>query len=314
MKEVGRLQQENSDLGEQVSKLQFSDKFLDSVSDNKKDSVTTFFTGLASHGIFLWMVNFTSCILPKSTVLSPGSVLLIILMKLRLNLQNQDIALRFNVSDTTVGQILNDGLTELAKKLSFLVQWPDKESVRRNLPDVFRETYRKCRVIIDCCEVFIERARNLTVRASTWSNYKHNNTIKFLVAITPTGAVSFVSKAFGGRTSDKVVTQRSGFLDLMEREDQILADRGFLISEEVSSRNASLIMPDFTKGKKQLSAREVERSRKIARVRIHVERAIERIKTFKILSSKMNLSMVPHADNIMTICAAITNLQPKLVG
>lgn len=134
-----------------------------------------------------------------------------------------------------------------------------------------------------------------------------------MVGITPTGAVSFVSKAFGGRTSEKVVTQCSGVLDLVERDDQILADRGILISDEVSSRNASLIMPDFTKGKKQLSAREVERSRKIARVRIHVKRATERIKNFKVLSSKMNLSLVPQADNIMTICAAITNLQLKLV-
>jgi hypothetical protein len=44
------------------------------------------------------------------------------------------------------------------------------------------------------------------VRAQTWSNYKHNNTIKFLVSITPTGSISYVSKAFGGRTSDKVIT------------------------------------------------------------------------------------------------------------
>ena len=94
-------------------------------------------------------------------------------MKLRLNIQNQDIALRFGVSITHVGHILNDGLP----------------AVIRNLPDIFRETYRKCRVIIDCCEVLIERAGNLTVRATTWCKYKHNNT---------TGAVSCVSKAFGG--------------------------------------------------------------------------------------------------------------------
>jgi hypothetical protein len=45
----------------------------------------------------------------------------------------------------------------------------------------------------------------LYARAQTWANYKHNNTIKFLVSVTPTGAISYVSKAFGGRTSDKVI-------------------------------------------------------------------------------------------------------------
>ena len=97
---------------------------------------------------------------------------------------------------------------------------------------------------------------------------------------------------------EEVITQRSGFFDLVERDYQTLADRGFLISEQVSSRNASLILSDFTKGKKQLSAREVERSRKIARVKIHVERAIERIKNFKVLSSKMSATSRQYYDNI----------------
>ena len=52
--------------------LQFSDKFLEHIDDNKRDSVTKFFTGLPSHAVFMWMVTFTTCILPKSKLLSPG--------------------------------------------------------------------------------------------------------------------------------------------------------------------------------------------------------------------------------------------------
>jgi hypothetical protein len=98
------------------------------------------------------------------------------------------------------------------------------------------------------------------------------------VSVTPTGSISYVSKAFGGRTSDKVITQRSGYLDKLEHGDQVLADRGFLIAEELANRNATLIIPAFTKGKSQLSAKEVETTRKIAHVCIHVERDIERLK------------------------------------
>ncbi|KAK2193200.1 hypothetical protein NP493_14g07075 [Ridgeia piscesae] len=148
------------------------------------------------------------------------------------------------------------------------------------MPTVFRETYSNCHVVIDCTDVFIEFPANFTARSATWSNYKHHNTLKCLVACSPCGAVTFMSKAYGGRTSDKVITQRSGFLDLINQGDLVLADRGFLIGEDLAARGATLVIPDFTRGKKQLSAREVERSRKIARVRIHVQRLMERLNFF----------------------------------
>ena len=86
----------------------------------------------------------------------------------------------------------------------------------------------------------------------------------------------------------------------------------FLRSEELA-RGATLVIPDFTQGKQQLSAREVERSRKMSSVRIHVERLIERLKCYKILSTTMNIGLVPQANNIMCICSAISNMHPKLV-
>ena len=42
---------------------------------------------------------------------------------------------------------------------------------------------------------------------------------------------------------------RSGFLDLLENGDLILADRGFLISEEITSRNCFLAMPSQARRK-----------------------------------------------------------------
>lgn len=306
--ELGRLQTENTTLKANISQLNFEN--LVTASDRK----IQFYTGVHSKALFMWLLSFCSCILPSCKVMSPTSVLLCLLMKLRLNLQHEDLAYRFGVSKTTISDILNLGLPKLASKLSFLIQWPDKEYLLSNMPSVFKQSYRRCSSIIDCFEVFIQRPGQLTARAQTWSNYKHNNTIKFLVSITPTGAISFVSKAFGGRTSDKVITQRSGYLDKIQHGDQVLADRGFLISEELANKSATLVIPAFTRGKKQLSAKEVEQTRKIAHVRIHVERAIQRLKNFNILSSNMSMCMVPHSDSIVTICSAICNLQPKLVS
>ena len=50
----------------------------------------------------------------------------------------------------------------------------------------------KVAVVIDCFEVFIEPPSNLKARASTWSNYKHHNTVTVLLGITSQGVVSFI--------------------------------------------------------------------------------------------------------------------------
>ena len=52
--------------------------------------------------------------------------------------------------------------------------------------------------------------------------------------------------------------------------DTILADRGFDIKDSVLQANMSI--PAFTRGKTQLDAIEVEHTRQIANVCIHVER------------------------------------------
>ena len=56
--------------------------------------------------------------------------------------------------------------------------------------------------------------------------------------------------------------------------DIILADRGFDVAEEVGLAQASLRIPAFTKAVSQLPPTEIEKTRKLANVRIHVERVI----------------------------------------
>ena len=176
--------------------------------------------------------------------------------------------------------------------------------------------------IIDCSEIFIERPSSLSARAETYSNYKSHNTVKFLIAISPTGAIIFVSKCWGGRVSDKHLTANSGFMDHLMYGDLVLADRGFDIADDLSLFGACLAIPPFTKGKDQLSQSEVERARALSRMRIHVERAIGRLKLlYKILQSTLPITLIkrPHEtdyatiDKILIVCCAICNLHPRLI-
>ena len=104
--------------------------------------------------------------------------------------------IRFEIKENQVTSLLVQGLPVIAKALRFLIVWPEKDAIIRNMPKVFKHshTYQKTRVIIDCSEVFIKRPSKLLARNITYSNYKHhntlkfhNNTLKFLVGITPTG-------------------------------------------------------------------------------------------------------------------------------
>ena len=122
--------------------------------------------------------------------------------------------------------------------------------------------------------------------------------------------------------SDKVITQKCGFLDMIEWGDLVLADRGFNIADELLIRGAKLEIPAFTKGKKQLSAREVEKSRQIAHVRIHVERVIGQMKQkFTILQGTLPISLIKRPadtdvatiDKIVIITAALVNLCNSVV-
>ena len=40
-----------------------------------------------------------------------------------------------------------------------------------------------------------------------WSNYKSHSTVKFLVGITPNGAISYISDCYGGRATDKYIVE-----------------------------------------------------------------------------------------------------------
>ena len=92
-----------------------------------------------------------------------------------------------------------------------------------------------------------------------------------------------------------------------------MADRGFDIQAHLYELGAHLNMPPFRSGSYQLTSEQVEETRRIAEVRIHVERAIQRIKTFSILCGTMPVTLQMVADDIFKTCAYLTNFQTPIL-
>jgi hypothetical protein len=118
-------------------------------------------------------------------------------------------------------------------------------------------------------------------------------------AITAQGTISYISQGYGGLSSDVFITEDSkhivvpedqNFLTKLLPHDVVLADRGFLIAESVAMMGAELVTPAFKGLRPRITQLEVEQSRRISNVRIHVERVIGQLrKSFNILQENLNV-------------------------
>ena len=100
---------------------------------------------------------------------------------------------------------------------------PLKAQIQKHMPKSFSK-YPRTHVIVDCTEFFIEKSTQPSAQKITWSDYKSHNTFKLLVVLPPSGAFTFVSKLWSaaGGTSDRNVTQKSGLMDKLEPQDDVM--------------------------------------------------------------------------------------------
>ena len=225
----------------------------------------------------------------------------------------KDLAVRFSVSVSTVSRIINTWANYLYHVLGALPVWPSRAQVDTHMPDCFKTLYCHTRVILDCTELKCQTPSALYVNSQMYSHYKSHTTFKGLIGITPSGAVSFVSQLYSGSISDVDITRQSGIVKLLEHGDDVMADKGFTISHLLEKQGATLNIPPFLTDKRsQFTKQEVASTQNIARVRIHVERAIRRIKEYHLFDSVIPLSLAGSINQIWTVCALLTNFRGPL--
>ncbi|KAL4227178.1 hypothetical protein ACF0H5_015151 [Mactra antiquata] len=231
----------------------------------------------------------------------------IVLVKLKTGNFNEDLALTFDTSPAHISKIFSTIINFLCNELKLMFEMQSNESEKAKC----FEQFENLKVVIDCTELMVQRSSNLEARKKTFSNYKHNDTVKFLVGLSPCLAVNYVSQAWGGRASDKHITMESeGLINGLQEGETVMADRGFNVSNDLKKKGVKLLIPEFKgRDRPQMTAREAKRSEYISKARIHVERVIQRIKTFYLLERVIRLNMQDLVKQIFTTCAYLTNFQ-----
>ena len=224
------------------SKMQsFTQEYFSNRHDS--DDKVRFYTGLPSFDTLNTVFNFVEAHVSRRTkILTPFQEFVMVLMKLRLNVPQQDLAYRFDVSQPTVSRIFWSWMIVMDARLSPLLKWPEREEIIRTMPACFG--------------------------------------------------------------------------------DLVMADRGFTIQESLALRQVKLAIPTFTRGSKQLDPVDIEHTRGIANVRVHVERVIGQLKQkVKMLQETLEIDYVsltggstePMVDRIIRVCAVLTNMCPSVV-
>lgn len=282
------------------------------------DKLVLLYTGIPTAKLFSALFNLVKdldinyYLKWKVEKLSKEDQLLLTLMKLRQNFPHADLAERFNISQSTVTNILITWINVLEEVLhnQLMEKIPPRSKNASCLPGSF-SSFTNCRIILDCTEIYtVVDRKSMTMQKATYSTYKHRNTYKGLVGVAPNGVITYVSGLYPGSTSDKKVVAASGILQQLEAGDLVIADKGFLISELLPP-GVSLNIPPFL-STPQFTAEQIKATERIARARIHVERAIRRMKCYKILHFIPH-SLLKYAENVFKVVAALTNFQYPLI-
>ena len=250
----------------------------------------------------------------RPRTLKPVEEFFLTLCRLRQGFAELHLAQLFNISQPTVSQIFISWINFLYLKLGHINIWPSRELVNETMPEDFKAKYPTTRVIIDCTEVRCEMPSSLLLNSELFSSYKHHTTLKALVGISPRGFFTFIGQLYTGSISDREIVERSGFLNLpFSKGDTVMADKGFTI-DDILPLGVSLHIPPFLGMSDQMAAEDVIATQEIASLRIHVERAINKVKNFHIFDGVIPLTFFGVVNQMWCVCAMLCNMHDPIIG
>ncbi|XP_074546650.1 uncharacterized protein LOC141805465 [Halichoeres trimaculatus] len=298
---------------------------FDSINEKSlqnNDKKVKILTGLPTFSVLMILFDFVAPFLKDDSGMTPFQQFMLTLIKLRLNFTFDFLSYYFSVDLITVSKLFKHCISVMHCRLvPILVIWPDRESFKKTLPCVFRNTpYEKTVCIIDCFEIFIEKPINLSALHPV---HESLHTIKYLIAICPQGMISFVSNGWGGCTSDKFITEQSNFLCNLLPEDLVLAYQSFTFNKNAQSSQPETKISAFTPGKEQLEPVRLKGTRSLPSLKKHIKKVIGLLRLkYTILQGSVPIDFmfidkendVTCLDKIVNVCCALTNVCESVVS
>lgn len=237
--------------------------------------------------------------------LQPIDEFFLFMVHLSVGLKQQDLAHRFNIHQSTVSRIITTWANFLYTILGSVRIWMSEEEVKAHLPNEFQD-YPDTQVVIDCTELRCQTPSSLLLQSEVFSTYKSHCTFKGLIGMAPHGAITFVSSLYAGSVSDKELFKQSGIVSLLKHGMAIMVDKGFLVDDCVPCK---VYRPAYLSKREQMSADEVRETQSIARLRVHVERLIRRVKQHKLFDTVIPLSITGSINQLYTVACLLVNYQ-----
>ena len=253
--------------------------------------------------------------IPTSQTLSHMDQFFLVLVRLRLGLLVRDLAQRFSISTTSVNRYFTAWINYMYLRLGSINIWPSKQYITSTMPESMKDKYPNLEWRIDAFEMQTQRPASLLLQSQSYSSYKSRNTVKGLVACTPSGQVGFISQLYTGNISDRELTVRSGFLNMPHNKGAMwLVDKGFQIADLAQPLGVTVNMPCFVGNRKQMTAEEVFHTQSVVSERIHIERCINKIKKFHYFDRPISLATFGSVNQAWLVCAMLTLFQNPIIS
>nr|XP_057946358.1 uncharacterized protein LOC131140183 [Doryrhamphus excisus] len=280
-----------------------------------------YYTGIPSLATFMVVLDEVKPSLPVSK-LSPFHMVLLTLARLRLGISIEHLAQLLEVSCETIYTAFTNTVDVLYSCLNSLVLWPKRHCLQAMMPCWFLETFgKRVAIIVDCFQMHIERQSRVTqTQRQSWSSNRNTHTVKYLLGITPQGAIVFISKEWGSCASDIQVTENCGLLDELLPGDIVLSDRGFDI-EDNKGLWCATVKNHWPSNKHLLEPKNVVNTPAIVKLRNLVKGVIDNVR----IKSAMLHNRIPanlylqckdeevtFLHKIVSICCTVSNLCPSV--
>ena len=218
---ICNLRQENDELKKSSEQMTKQSKIVEPLLDLNRltsDRYIAFYTGFPNYDIFIALFNFLNPGTHGENIryvrakpgdfyvttdngerkkgrpkkLKPIEEYFMVLRRSCRGFSIQHLSHLFGVASSTVSRTFTAWINFMYLKFGQINLWPSKQLVQDTMPDVFKERYPNTSVIIDCTEIRCEMPGSLLLNGELFSSFKNHTTLKGLIGIAPSGAITFI--------------------------------------------------------------------------------------------------------------------------